>query len=296
MLKWYNLWSTVDGAAIGTTGVSSEKYAHLSYTCYTVAAHSASATVDVCITSVVAAAATAIPGFIWPEVEFESAFTNSPLYPSKTELDFILCFRFQEVTAAITDHSFTHGSAEQKLASTGVIHAQTFWAGVSDDINSATIFRFAITNIAVDGSGSHAFEVVPILLRVGGKIAAADWKQNAAAGVFLDAGTDLTSTQSTAYVKTDYFEACWSGTETSAIKCEEYDSEDASTTYYYYPVMRRIVLKVAIPSAADFNHYVLLPAKNSLKGVNFGLLNADGNNYNVAVMYRLFGFLWSKST
>lgn len=40
-----------------------------------------------------------IPGFSVPEVKFQADFLANPLYPSKYELDFILCFRYKDSVA-----------------------------------------------------------------------------------------------------------------------------------------------------------------------------------------------------
>ena len=94
------------------------------------------------------------------------------------------------------------------------------------------------------------------MLRVGGKIDAADWKSGNAAFVFFDSGVTL-ATGSTRALSDAYLGACWSAHD-SSISCEEYDSADANANMAYYPVMRRIVLKTTIGSAATFNHYVAI--------------------------------------
>lgn len=69
-----------------------------------------------------------IPSFALPNTKFQSAFKANPLYPSTTEFDFILCFRYYAngVIATLSKSPIViHGSAdtlaEGKLASTGVL-------------------------------------------------------------------------------------------------------------------------------------------------------------------------------
>lgn len=76
---------------------------------------------------------------------------------------------------------------------------------------------------------------------------------NTAAIVFLDKGFDVTNGN----YASDYRSVCVSATSAAAISCDVRGSEFASTDYYYYPVMKRIIINSAIDANA-FNHYLLV--------------------------------------
>lgn len=112
-----------------------------------------------------------------------TGFLGNPLYPSKFELDFLVCFRYEPGTdASRAVHTLVIDTAEGTLASSGVIHATAYHKG----FDIATIFRVNIFNVAKSATLFNDFSVVPIFLRVGGSIASTDWKANTGAAVFLD--------------------------------------------------------------------------------------------------------------
>ena len=96
--------------------------------------------------------AVAWPAVVWPSIKFTANFNGNPLYPSKYDLDFIVCFRFDQnnATPGLTAHTFTAGSDEKLLASSGVLHALTFWGGY----NTNTVFRLNIVNQMLDASSA----------------------------------------------------------------------------------------------------------------------------------------------
>jgi hypothetical protein len=121
--KYYNIWEVEAGKSAEFT----QDIAHLAWSCADtdkIKKNTATPAVVVqkaCIPNPYVSDTT-YPGFIWKNVAFHSNFKANPLYPSKNEVDFILCFR----TAARTDataFAFTLKTGEGDVSSTGVIQA-----------------------------------------------------------------------------------------------------------------------------------------------------------------------------
>lgn len=91
--KTYNIWTEVDSTTEGT--ISSKAYQMLTYTCgFSDATGAAGATPDFCTVST-AASNTVHPAFAFSKTKLHSSFKYNPLYPSTSDMDFILCFRYQ---------------------------------------------------------------------------------------------------------------------------------------------------------------------------------------------------------
>jgi len=156
---------------------------------------------------------------------------GNPLYPSKFELDFIVCFRYEAGVDGKANAGFVIETNEKLLASSGVIHATAYHKGY--DIN--TLFRINIFNVAKTDTKFNDFSVVPMFLRVGGNIAGTDWKANTGAAVFFDSNIEIEALAANRLVTSTYFNTCASSTD-AAIICEESHSSDASTDFFYYPI------------------------------------------------------------
>jgi len=76
------------------------------------------------------------PSVVLPGVTFSPTFKGNSLYPSGTELDFIVCFRAVAVgTNNQSNYTSTLSSntALGVLISTGVLHALVFQGGLSNE-------------------------------------------------------------------------------------------------------------------------------------------------------------------